>query len=368
MSLLNDLYVHETDAEMIWKKFPLLDPKLPYLKKEYLRSAMLKGEQDFPLDAFRFTLFPERSDEEVNSLFYGCMQKGRNAINVLLEEHLDAEQAQFFKLPELGGSFDLSCFIGEAFRNRENSFTGKKDPKADLTLQAYNSLRAVELGYRVGTIEECPLVLNAVQHFLMVKQRLEGLLAFTEEREEENLHSWETSFGVRVFSPDKIPMHTRVKSLGQDQAYTPRYSSILMKIYKEREFAEEIKDYIGAEFIVRNNQEREAFVRGFRRKTRPIGQFERYKDLSRRRAGSVSSTDLTNIKFILRVPIEVQRVIHSSSLGSFYERVPVEIQVLTIQDHLLRTEQTQATHQAYKRRQFLEVFPALFPRRIYEPI
>ena len=52
--------------------------------------------------------------------------------------------------------------------------------------------------------------------------------------------------------------------------------------------------------------------------------------------------------------------------GVFYERIPVEMQVLTLQDQRIRTQRREVAHQAYKRRQFLEIFPALFPRTLYE--
>ena len=137
-----------------------------------------------------------------------------------------------------------------------------------------------------------------------------------------------------------------------------------MKIYKEMEQAEEIKDYLGAELIVEDDKERDALITFLRRETRPIGRFEKYKDTKKQTLGSASSADYGIVKFILRVPVAVQRTL--SIPGLFYERVPVEMQILTLQDHSIRTQNSKVTHKAYKKRQFIEIFPALFPRAIYE--
>ena len=175
---------------------------------------------------------------------------------------------------------------------------------------------------------------------------------------------WDTTFHIKVYSYDDIPMHTRVKYL--DREARQRYGSILMKMYREGEYTEELRDYLGAEVIVETDEERDCLVKLLKKETSLIGHLEKFRDTSKKRHGSASSPDYGVQKFILRVPVPVVRDIAQGQ--QFYERIPIEIQVLTIKDHNIRTHQTEVTHKAYKRRQFLEVFPTLFPRIIYEGI
>ncbi len=363
MQLAEELYVHEADAQSIWHKFPFIDPTMPFLGKNTTRLAVLARERNYPLNAFRFTLFPGRSDEEVNTLFCQAVQRGTAAVNALLQEHVPAyfEDLEVHLPPE---PFDLFSFVTDAQFNFER---GRKEFRNRVKREAYEACRLLELGYRTTTIDECPLVLNAVQYAPLVRKSLEDLLGFTNRtscNEKGGISScWDTIPDIKVYSSKDIPMPFRVKYLGPDQSYAPNYKSILMKIYKEREQAEEIKDYLGAELIVGNDAERDALITFLRKETRPVGTFERYKDTRKNRTGSASSADYGVIKFILRIPVPVQRAI--ALPGIFYERVPVEIQLLTLQDHHIRTERPEVAHQAYKRRQFLEIFPALFPRNLY---
>ncbi|MDP3728948.1 MAG: hypothetical protein Q8R18_05875 [bacterium] len=368
MQLPKELYVHEADAKRIWEKFNLLDQRILFLQRNTTRMAMEFGEEDYPLRPFHFTLFPGSTNEEVNNRMAETMLRGRTAINTLLREHLDESQYDFFELPEIQDPFSFHAFIKDAYHNYHSTI--KRNASARARYEAYAAIRAMELGYRVGTIDECPLVLNAVQHFPSVKITLENIFGFSHKMptEKEGMeNSWDTNLGIKIYSYDDTAMHTRVKYLEKD-GYTPRYSSILMKIYKEGEFAEELKDYLGAELIVENDEERDCLVKFIKKETSLTGHLEKWKDTRKGKVGTASSKDYGVLKWILRVPVQVYRDIPQATKIAFYERVPIEIQVLTIKDHIIRTQQTETTHKAYKRRQFLEIFPALFPREIYENI
>src|SRR3989338_1232510 len=362
MQLPEELYVHEADAQAVWHKFPFIDPTLPFLGKNTTRLAVLARDRTYPLNAFRFTLFPGKSNEEVNTLFFKSAERGVAAINALLKEHVP-EHFQDLELHPPLEPFDIFSFVQDAHFNFEQ---GRKEAtfRNRIKREAYQSCRLLELAYRATTIDECPLVLNAVQYAPLVKKSLEDLLGFTNrtscEKQGGIFSCWDTTPDIKVYSTKNVPMPFRVKYLGPDQSYVPNYKSIFMKIYKEREQAEEIKDYLGAELIVEDDEERDALITFLRKETRPVGTFERYKDTRKQRAGSASSSEYGIIKFILRIPVPVQREL--SMPGIFYERVPVEMQILTLQDHRIRTQRPEVAHQAYKRRQFLEIFPALFPR------
>ncbi len=365
MYFQEDLYAHESNAPVIWKTFPFLDPTMPFLGKNTTRLAVLGREKSYPLNAFRFTLFPGKSDEEVNVLFYQSIQRGVAAINALLQDHIpDLFEDLEVHVPR--EPFDIFRFVGDASFNFER---GRQEAtfRNRVKREAYEACRILEWGYRTTTIDECPLVLNAVQYAPLVRKSLEDLLGFTNktscEKKGAIRFSWETVPEIKVYASNDLSMPFRVKYLGADQRDIPNYKSIFMKIYKEQEQAEEIKDYLGAELIVENDKERDALVTFFRKETRPIGFFESYKDTRKHKTGSASSAEYGVIKFTLRIPVPVQRTF--SMPGIFYERVPVELQILTLEDHRIRTERPEVAHQSYKRRQFLEIFPALFPRDLY---
>ncbi len=50
------------------------------------------------------------------------------------------------------------------------------------------------------------------------------------------------------------------------------------------------------------------------------------------------------------------------------QTLPVEVQILTLEDYDIRNLNPDAQHESYKRRQFERIFPALFPKKIYAPL
>lgn len=362
MNPIETLYsATENPMREAWKKFLFLDPSLQFLRRNTTKTAVRHGDRSFPLNSFRFTLFPDESNEGVNERFQQAANRGIQAINQLCREYLKPEDLDLFRIPELLPPFDLSDAVHTAFKEREESFTGRSDPDPQKTLHAYNIMRALELGYRVGMIDACPYVLSSVRSFDEVKKRLAGLLGFQDKKPVELnglMFEWDTQAGSSVYSYDDYPFHARLKYLDESGSDKPKYSSILMKMFLQLEYPEEITDYIGAEFIVKDDDARDNLIGYFRKETRPLGIFERFRDATRKSLGEASSHQYGVKKFVLRVPVK-----HSEK----YERVPVEVQILTQWDHQARMD-TEASHYEYKRRQFLRVFPILFPRQIYEPL
>jgi len=64
------------------------------------------------------------------------------------------------------------------------------------------------------------------------------------------------------------------------------------------------------------------------------------------------------------MPLRVETI--APYTKEIYERVPMEIQILTLADDRIRKEDPDVRHKEYKRRQFMNALPILFPRQIYE--
>ena len=142
-----------------------------------------------------------------------------------------------------------------------------------------------------------------------------------------------------------------------------------MKMFSQLEYPEEITDYIGTELIVEDETAKDILVEWIRDKTRPMGIFERFKDTKNgKKPDQASSSAFEVTKFIMRIPVKSQYGDAIVRSWPIYERTPVEIQILTRQDAINREDITEATHFEYKRRQFMNIFPALFPQQIYEPL
>ncbi|MBI5226953.1 hypothetical protein HY988_00060 [Candidatus Micrarchaeota archaeon] len=129
------------------------------------------------------------------------------------------------------------------------------------------------------------------------------------------------------------------------------------------------KDYTGVEFIVKNDEEVEILVDRFRATT-ISGRLEGFKQ--RKRAVAVSdnqdaSSAFGLTKFILRVPVLVDPIPDHPLNDLTCQLLPVEVQILTLDDHQIRRTHPDAKHESYKKRQFKRLFPAIFPMTIYRP-
>ena len=100
---------------------------------------------------------------------------------------------------------------------------------------------------------------------------------------------------------------------------------------------------------------------------RVSGILEKFKDSSKGKRGTESSNDFDFVKFVLRLSVKSDQhlSIHSSEI---YESIPVEVQLFTIPNHWKREHISEVSHFEYKRRQFMKLFPVIFPQKIYAPV
>ena len=144
-----------------------------------------------------------------------------------------------------------------------------------------------------------------------------------------------------------------------------KYSSLLVKMYLKQSFFDDIGDYTGIEFVVEDDISRRELVRLFKTDSKLTIKLEDFKDRSRKESSHNphSSQDFGNISFKVRAAVPV----NYPGMDGRYERLPVEVQILTLEEDRIRRENVDVSHETYKRKQFLQVFPGLFPRTIYEP-
>lgn len=370
MSLIEKLYGQEDVArtKATWDKFPLLQPGLPFLKTSTIRSAIADGDRTYPLSAFKFRLFPcDETDAEFSRRFTLSMNYGIKAINELISLYVNPIAESDLRLQEVPES-ELFDLVKVAFEKKQQVKGRHSDPR--FTSEAYDTMRAIDLGYRVGLVDSSPEVLNSLRYLDQVIKGLEHLFRFSNKREsglKELPNKWDTNARAVVYSSQDAPMPRRLKYLTLNNS--PKYSSILMKLYRGAKFPNELRDYTGVELIVEDDQARSELISYLRKQTSPSGHFEDFTDLSKGNTNTASSAGYGMVKFVLRIPAKMEHKLNIKVTRTLaYESVPVEIQVLTLEDHRKRSGITDASHFEYKKRQFMEVFPILFPRTIYAPL
>ncbi|MBI2148242.1 hypothetical protein HYU23_01035 [Candidatus Woesearchaeota archaeon] len=370
MKVLETLYFKENHelTRRVWDTFIFLNPKLPFLKTGIIKKAIEEKDRTYPTKAFKFKLYPDETDDNFTRKFTLSMNHGIRAINSLITLYLNETLGGDFRLQEVQQR-DLFDFLRAALENKNRATNkGGKIVNPELIAEAYSSMRAIDLGYRVCTVDQCSEVLNSLRYIDEIVKKLEGILGFKEGGVESYLEGivseWNTDSGVVVYSKEKTPMPKRLKYLALDNS--PKYSSILMKMYRKGLYPNQMRDYVGVEVIVRDNEERDRLIEYIRRNTSPTHVLEDYTDLSKGQGSSASGAGYGMKKFVLRVPVKMAYKIPIKIPRTLaYESVPVEFQVLTLEDHKQRIYISEASHFEYKRRQFMELFPVLFPKQIY---
>ena len=294
------------------------------------------------------------------------MNRGISAVNQLVDANL-GDIGYDFTLDEIPEGLDMLEFFTEGRRqwiDARNGRYGDEDPH--LMFGAYDRSRAYDLGYRVCMIEEEPKVISSVRQFPRILEWLDDILAL-DDRRDETINgfssSWNTYADVRIYGNGK-PMKARVKAL--DERGNIKHSSLLTKMYLKQAFFDDIGDYTGVELIVANPEDRKKIVSLFKRDAKPTMRLEDFQDRSRREGShnEDSNSDFGNVSFKVRAAVPSDL----SNVGTGYERLPVEVQVLTLEEDRIRRENPDVAHEAYKRKQFRKVFPILFPMVIYEPL
>jgi len=354
----------ENTLKRMGDKFPELHPKITLLGRN-ARRAIREKETSFFIDIYRANLFPDLPAEEVTHRFQGCMNRGIQTVNSLCDSHLEEEVASEFKLREVDANLNLFEWVQQALDNRKRA-NETKNPPPKWYLNAYTAMRSMGIGYRIGTIDQCTWVLHSLRYFRQAVQRLENLLQVNESRaisREGFSKSHTTRSGITIYTADDDPVKARVKYLKGNDPSQLKYDSILVKMFLRGLYPEEITDYIGAEFVVEDEDNKERLMDQFRR-SRPTSKLETFKRIKKGDQVNQDSSSLFGVtKFVMRVPVKPL-----DAEGEVYERIPIEVQILTLQDVQDRISIPEATHREYERRKFLRLFPAVFQKKVYEPV
>lgn len=380
MNLLERIYAQEpSHIRKAWEKFVLFHPDLRHLRHKPVTHAILSGDKGFFLRQIRNIYLPVEKDEDVQETFRQAMNRGIVSINKLCQQYLGEDYKEPFLMQEIPSPLNFFEFIREATEACTEARSGAHKGGSGITLlglpikridyakilKAYNAVRSWGLGDHVLMIDESPEVIASLRNYPLVIDWFNRIFDFRNPVASDTegfSQTWETNAGVRVYGATK-PFSSRLKIL-DDETGKPKYASIIMKILIKQNFPEHIKDYTGIEFIVRSAEEQERLLHYFSAELRGTSRLESFKRTKDKKASFYSSQEFDCIKFLIRPPVPI--VLFNGQQA--YERVPVEVQMLTIEADRIRKQNPDATHEAYKKRQFFVAFPILFPREIYEPL
>lgn len=372
MGLIERVYKTEPNQSVYEiSPFWFFKPDALALTHKSIVEAITKNDSEYFVNHVRSDFCHGMSNRETEVHLRDAINRGIKSINLLCEEHL-GEDAYHFKLKERGW-FDTFTLFQEA-RNkltssRDGYHGGERNDK--LFFEAYDFARIWGLGRIILNIDTAPEVLNSVRHREAIKEWFDDNFSFRNPVPSgiDGLpFSWRTGIeGVNVYGDEHYPIRSRTKIL--DNENNPRYGSLLMKMFRGRSFMDSIKDHYAAEFIVKDNEARETLLSHFRKRRGGGGNLESFKHAGKNgteKRSASSSRGYDSTKFILRAPIEVPPVFDFSERG--FERVPIEVQILTLDGYKAMTGNPDQKHEAYKRRQFESIFPLWFPREVYEPL
>jgi hypothetical protein len=365
MTLVENLYKEDNGRlERLWNKYQLFHPGLRYLKQRKISKAVREGEEDYLIRDVEASFLHGCDNETVEREFVKAMNRGVDAVNNLCSDYLkECFDFRIENVPEAINLFELvsdsRAKMIEAHNRGKN-----RNPVPELWFEAYDAIRKIGLGYRVLKIDTASETLLALSHYEGVLDWFRNSMGFKDERleKEQFAKSWMTDAGVRVYG-DEVPMRSRLKILDPNGGL--KYDSLLIKLFlDEGEQMDDIMDHTGIEFITSDDDARHKLEQHFRHRMIKGGNLERYKHKKRGNEGDNrhSANNFSFIKFVHRPPVEVS----NHPLGSNARtRVPIEVQLYTLEDDLIRRKDPAVMHDNYRKTKFLEVFPVWFPRQIY---
>ena len=373
---VKELYPEDNEyLKDIWDKHPFFDPSLFHIRRKDVVKAIEEGQASYYfINQVRNSFIPEKDNATVQIIFVDSMNKGIKAVNELLSINFDKETSAFLKLEEIKLPFNFSKFMREARDDFIKSRSGKRPSNLNYEklLKAYEKMRAFGLGYRILLIDESPEVLSCLSHHHLILKWFNDQFKFSNSKKIENIedltHVFETKAGVNIYGKEKNPISSRLKILDENGSLS--YGSILMKMFLKGQFPDDINDHVRIEFIVENEKERENLVRYFRKEIRAMERLENFEEIKegKKSDNEQSAVGFDSVKFTIRPPIPTQRAKDSIFENLKFERIPVEVQILTLKAHEQRIKNPEIEHKAYKERQFRRFFPALFPKEIYEKL
>jgi len=405
MSIIGELYAEPTEEETqrlegIWNRHPFFHPDCRYLGFNPVERAIAAGNSRYFALQIKDNFLPGMDDLSVQENLRDAMNLGISSINEFGREYLGGE-ARTFCIPEVGPPLDLFKLMWRARESWIETREGRHgywDPA--LMKSAYEAVRAYGLGYRILQINESPEVLSSMRNFTLLRDWFKNQFGFRYPQVEHTgdfTYSFNTDADVRVFGTEGSPFRMRVKVL--DESGNLRYGSLLRKLIVKGQYPNEMRDHVGIEFVVRNNADRERLVSYLRKEFKAIDLLEGYKvgradrldnfgQTILRGSSEKKSGDLTMTSFILRPPIACPSVLdhplggrippsllyeaqgaEGQQLGPvFFERVPVEVQIITLKADEYRRLNQASSRKERKRGQFIDLLKVIFPRDIYFPL
>ena len=357
MNLADKLYTSEIDTEVAWARFPYFDPKMTII------NSGVNPPLSSSFNKFLVRFFPgEMYRENVGLEFVSAMNRGIITLNELLAEHLNFPNGlQAETVPSETQVEEFLQQLEERFRQRGDKHSDRQ--------RIYESLRAIGLGIQVLEIDAAKSVYHTVKYSdINTARRFEDLLDVHDPKIsdcEAFEAMWPCSEGIVLYGTNKDPFRIRVKYLTKDDEV--RYGSIIAKMIDDNINPDQINDHLGVEFIVREEEQRrrlkELFIRA--NGNMPLTNLKEYKR-GDQRTNTESSPDFSCTKFIWQCVVPASLTIGPSRTPRV--SVPTEVQILTLEDYEQREKSPMAFHSRYKQRQFVKVFPVLYPEQIYRPI
>lgn len=380
MGLIQKLYPQDEKTlekhERVLDRFFFFCPDVRFLGFKVLREAFLKNDRGFFVQQIRDTYLPEQADKEIQEIYRDAINRGIEAINSLVRDYMGG-YAHHFLMQEVPEPMDFFDFLIKARDDWIRAKTGRlphltrNHAKHKLIFQAYDRVRAWGLGYHVMMIDEALEVNASLKDYDLALKWLKERFEFSNPTpviHEDFSHVWQTKAGVKVYGSSSEPIRSRLKNMNIKTGM-PEYSSIIMKMLLKGEYPDKIRDYTGVEFVVVESRDDVERLLSFFRRLKGTGKLEGFDDREiRERRGTgneLSSPGFDCTKFIMRPPVRIP-VPRYSSRSFAYERVPVEVQILTLDAHEQRKRDPELRHDSYKKRQFRATVPILFPLQIYQ--
>lgn len=363
------LYNGRADVGKIWNTRGFLHPNM-----HVLGDGKHSINPSTYIQKVRNKFFPLSADiRVVEREFLRALNRGSTTLNSLLETHLSGADSSPFKVGFFPEQINVEELIKEA-RKRYRALEDLKSADPTNKRSLYEVIRGLEIAhhvFRIDTEKEVQLSLRYYKTLIAWFNEFLDIKSIVSSGLGPCPCSFLTGSSVEVYGYENSPFRSRIKYLTSEGEI--KYESLLMKLYldllESNHITKNIKDYTGVEFIVLTDADVEQLVERFR-DTSPTGLLEGFKQ--RKRISSIQDNIHTSsvfglTKFILRIPILVDPIDGHPLRDLICQTLPVEVQILTLDDYNIRETHPDARHERYKQRQFMAIFPAIFPKEIYRP-
>lgn len=382
MNLIDKLYepIALQNAETRLKSCPFwfFSPEMKFFGFKSVYESITNKDKYYFIKNLRSAFFPGINDlEQIQELFNGAINRGVGSINFLLDTYLEEILSNKLKIEKISSKTNHHDLNKEGREKWIRARNGKHKGDFDnhLLRESYDIIRKIGLGYITSLIDSSPEISNSLRHIEIVREWFSDQFDFEQMGSGDSGLSdlgtpfiWNTKAGVEVYGNKKSPIRYRAKII--DRAGNLKYSSMLMKMFRKGEFMGNILDHIGVEFIVKDKGGRKKLVNHFRLGLNE-SSLEKFKHSGLKgkfKRDPQSNERFGATKFIIRPPVKVEPIGPYEKIGFQAERIPVEVQILTLDEHKIRLTNPDVTHKKYKQKQFYSVFPMWFPKKLYKDL